>query len=273
MMAPLLEAADLGCRYQRDAWALRHVDLCVNRGDRVAVLGSNGAGKSTLLMALGGAVMPAEGELRWQGRALAERDTRTLLRDKVGLLLQDPEDQIFAPTVEQDAAFGLVQREVPEQMVKERVAWAMDRLGLTNLARRPVRQLSLGEKKRLALAGLIVLRPALLLLDEPASGLDYRGATALLDVLGELQRDGTAVLLSTHDTNLAATWASRVVVLNEGAVVARGTNNEILTDKGLLDRAGLPQPQCHYGGVDCRSGACGHRDGTLSSDPHWNPES
>lgn len=271
-MAPLLEAADLGCRYQRDAWALRHVSLRIDRGDRMAVLGSNGAGKSTLLLALGGAVMPAEGELRWEGHALTHGDTRALLRDKVGLLLQDPEDQIFAPTVEQDVAFGLVQREVPELVVAKHVAWALDRLGLTNLTRRPVRQLSLGEKKRLALAGLIVLRPALLLLDEPTSGLDYRGATALLDVLGELQRDGAAVLLSTHDTNLAATWASRVVVLHGGAVVASGTNNEILTDQELLDRAGLPRPcaGCHSLVRHSDVGVCD--SGSLPPDPHWNPE-
>lgn len=242
MMPPLLEAIGLGYGYRRGAWALHGVDLRIDAGDRVAVLGANGAGKSTLLLALGGVVTLTEGELRWEGRPAAGRKSRSLLRDKVGILLQDPEDQIFAPTVEQDVAFGLVQRGVPEDAVSVHVHWALDRLGVTHLAKRYVHQLSLGEKKRLALAGLIVLRPALLLLDEPSAGLDHHGAAALLDVLRELQTDGTAVVLSTHDTSLAAQWATRVVVLDSGRVITQGDSKAILTDSRLLERARLAPP-------------------------------
>jgi cobalt/nickel transport system ATP-binding protein len=221
MSATLLETNGLGYRYLADRWALRDINLHLGAGERVAVLGANGAGKSTLLLALAGVLPLTEGQLCWEGQHVKDGKSRSFLRDKVGLLLQDPEDQLFAPTVEQDVAFGLIQRGIPEDIASDRAQSALDRLRIPHLAKRPVQQLSLGEKKRVALAGLIVLRPALLLLDEPSSGLDHDGTQALFKVLGELQTDGTAVALSTHDANLAVQWTTRVVVLDSGRKIGR----------------------------------------------------
>lgn len=242
MTAVLMEAHGVGYRYPQGRWALRDVSLRVRAGDRLAALGANGAGKSTLLLALAGVLPPAEGRLCWEGRPVHDGSSRALLRDKVGLLLQDPEDQLFAPTVEQDVAFGLVQRGASDRAALDRARSVLDRLHIERLAGRPVQQLSLGEKKRVALAGLLALRPALLLLDEPTSGLDREGTEALLEVLDDLQAGGAAVVLTTHDTNLAAQWATDVAVLHGGRITAQGGGQRILSDRTLLDGAGLALP-------------------------------
>ncbi len=245
MSAVLLETSGLGYRYRPDRWALQEIDLCITAGERVAVLGANGAGKSTLLLALAGALPLTEGQLCWEGQRIK---SRSFLRDKVGLLLQDPEDQLFAPTVEQDVAFGLLQRGLPGEVA----ACALDRLHIAHLAKRPVQQLSLGEKKRVALAGLIVLRPALLLLDEPSSGLDHDGTQALFKVLSDLQTDGTAVVLSTHDANLAAQWTRRVVVLDSGRIAGDGAAEGILSNRAILERARLAPPLTYVAALALR---------------------
>ncbi len=245
MSTALLEATGLGYRYSPDRWALRDISLGISPGERVAVLGANGAGKSTLLLALAGALPLTEGQLQWEGQP---GKSRSFLRDKVGLLLQDAEDQLFAPTVEQDVAFGLLQRGLPGGIAGS----ALDRLHIAHLAKRPVQQLSLGEKKRVALAGLIVLRPALLLLDEPSSGLDHDGTRALFDVLSELQADGTAVVLSTHDANLAAQWTKRVVVLERGRIAGDGAREDILSDRTILERARLAPPLIYVAALALR---------------------
>lgn len=252
MSGALLETCGLGYRYLPDRWALQDVNLHLGLGERVAVLGANGAGKSTLLLALAGVLSLTEGQLRWEGQPVKDGKSRSFLRDKVGLLLQDPEDQLFAPTVEQDVAFGLLQRGLPDSIALDRAQSALDRLRIRHLAKRPVQQLSLGEKKRVALAGLIVLRPALLLLDEPSSGLDHDGTRALFEVLSELQTDGTAVVLSTHDADLAAQWTPRVVVLDSGQIEGDGTREDILSNRAILERARVAPPLTYVAALALR---------------------
>jgi cobalt/nickel transport system ATP-binding protein len=238
MSPALIEAAGLHYAYQNGAPALKDVSLCVDDAEILAVIGANGAGKSTLLLLLGGLVKAHRGSLRWRGAAVDERT----LRRETGLLLQDPEDQIFAPTVVQDVAFGLVQRRMPEPEARLRAEVALCRMGIAHLASRPIRALSLGEKKRTALAGLIVLEPALLLLDEPTAGLDHAGVQTLEATLDDLHRQGTAIVFSTHDAGFAARFATRVAVLHAGNLIARGDAGAVLGDEELLTRAGLAIP-------------------------------
>jgi cobalt/nickel transport system ATP-binding protein len=242
MNAVLMEASGIGYRYAGGHWALRGVGLRIGVGDCLAVLGANGAGKSTLLLALAGMLPLAEGQLSWKGEPVQTRKSRSLLRDKVGLLLQDPEDQLFAPTVEQDVAFGLVQRGTPDNVALEHARSVLDDLLISHLAGRPVHQLSLGEKKRVALAGLLAVHPSLLLLDEPTAGLDYEGTQSLLEALDRLHAGGVAVVLTTHDSHLAAQWASRVAILQGGQIAAEGSTQRILSDRAVLKRARLSPP-------------------------------
>lgn len=242
MSTVLLEASGLAYRYPAGNWALIGVTLCIEAGDRLAVLGANGAGKSTLLLALAGLLPLGRGQLLWRGRLVQTAKSRSALRDQIGLLLQDPEDQLFAPTVEQDVAFGLVQRGASDGSALEQAHSVLRRLRISHLARRPVRQLSLGEKKRVALAGLLALRPALLLLDEPTAGLDCQGTQTLLPALDGLQADGVAVVLTTHDTNLAAQWATRVAILEGGRITAQGDKQRILPGRAVLEGAHLAPP-------------------------------
>jgi len=251
-MSPLLETQGLGYQYIPGAWALRDINLRIHAGDRLAVLGANGAGKSTLLLALAGMLHLTEGQLICEGRPVRSRQSRSYLRDKIGLLLQNPEDQLFAPTVEQDVAFGLLQRGVPNHTALDRSRAVLDRLRISHLAGRQVHQLSLGEKKRVALAGLAAVGPSLLLLDEPSAGLDHDGRCALLEVLRSLQAGGAAVVLTTHDADLAAQWASTVAILDAGRVTAQGGNQRILSDHGLLDSARLVPPSTYVAAMALR---------------------
>jgi cobalt/nickel transport system ATP-binding protein len=241
MKNPLLEVDGVAFAYRRGVTALAEISLQVGEGEGVALVGANGAGKSTLLLLLAGLHSPTGGSLRWRGETVDDR----MLRCHCGILLQDPEDQIFAPTVEQDVVFGLVQRGVREVEARGLARAALDRMGIPHLAERPIRALSLGEKKRTALAGLLVLRPAMLLLDEPTAGLDHSAILALEATLGDLRDTGTAIVLSTHDTDFAARWAGQVLVLEHGEVAAAGPPPSVLLDKPLLRRAGLAMPACY----------------------------
>lgn len=251
-MSLLVETRSLGYQYLPGTWALRDINLRIGAGDRLAVLGANGVGKSTLLLALAGMLHLTEGQLIWEGEPVRTRKSRSCLRDKIGLLLQDPEDQLFAPTVEQDVAFGLVQRGMPIHTALDRAHSVLDCLRISHLAGRLVHQLSCGEKKRVALAGLAALGPALLLLDEPSAGLDHDGTCALLEVLRNLQAGGAAVVLTTHDADLAAQWASTVAILDAGRVTTQGGNQRILSDRKLLDSARLVPPSTYVAAMALR---------------------
>ena len=168
MTPPVLETHGLSFAYAPGHWAVRNIDLQVTPGSHMALLGANGAGKSTLLLLLSGTLHLCQGEIAIEGRSVGHsREGMRHWRKRVGLLLQDPEDQLLAPTVEQDVAFAPLQAGATEEQARAAVQQALQALDIEHLATRPVYELSLGEKKRVALAGLIVERPAVLLLDEP----------------------------------------------------------------------------------------------------------
>lgn len=240
--APVVEAAGVAFRHPGGPPVLTGVDLAVHPGARTAVLGANGSGKTTLFRLLAGALVPTAGELRLDGAPVSRRRSGlTRLRTRVQLVLQEPDDQLFAPSVAQDVSFGPVNLGLAEAEVRERVAAALTATGTTHLADRAPHLLSYGERKRVGLAGALAMAPGLLVLDEPTAGLDPAGVALLLGTLAALHAAGTAVLLSTHDVDLAHAWAQDVAVVHEGRL-RTGPAEEVLADRALLTAARLTLP-------------------------------
>ena len=248
-MAPVLELKHLTCTYDLEARpALRDVSLSLEPGERLALLGPNGAGKSTLFLAALGLLPLEAGEVWLKGKPvdLKKRRETDRLRSSVGLVFQNPDDQLLAPTVEGEAAFGPRNLGLPPGEVRRRVGRALAACGLEGCRRRAPHQLSGGEKKRAALAGVLAMEPDVLLLDEPAAGLDPAGQAQLEEQLERLRRAGIAVLLSTHDPDFVWRWADRAAVLLEGRLAALGTPEEIFDRGDRLGGWNFPQPVVYW---------------------------
>ena len=243
MSPPLLEARGLGYAYPGGVAALSGLDLSVARGRRLAILGPNGAGKTTLLLHLNGTLRPATGRVLLEGKPVGYgRDDLAAWRRRVGLVLQDADDQLFAASVAEDISFGPLNLGLDDAATRQRVDQAMTALGIGDLADRPTHMLSFGQKKRVAIAGAVAMIPEILLLDEPTAGLDHPGAAQLLAILDELSRQGTTLVFSTHDVDLALDVADDVALFTGGRVLAQGPATDILADPDLLDRVGLRPP-------------------------------
>jgi len=237
---PAIEAADLRYEYPDGTAGLDGVDVTIERGERVAILGANGAGKSTLLQVLGGLLDPDGGWRRYFG----EYDAPEAVRDRVSVLTQDPADYLFNPTVREDMEYGPAQLGLPAAEADDRVARLADRLELGDLLDRPPFRLSGGEQRRVALASALTVEPDVLLLDEPVSNVDAANRAAVLDLLDDLHEAGVAVVVSTPDTALVPDVADRVYLLDgEGGLAAVGPIREVLTDRALLAKCDLAVPQ------------------------------
>jgi cobalt/nickel transport system ATP-binding protein len=240
-VTPALLVRHLSHRYPDGTPSLRDVSLSIEPGERVGLVGPNGAGKSTLLLHLGGLLperLPREAAVEVCGIPLTPA-TATAVRAKVGLLFQDPDDQLFCPTVGEDVAFGPQQMGVRGAALAARVAEALARVGLAGFEERLPHRLSGGEKRRVGLAGLLACDAEVLVLDEPSGGLDPRGRRGLVDLLAGLPQ---AQLVATHDLDLVVRTCSRVIVLDGGAVVAEGPTAEILGDEERMLAHGLERP-------------------------------
>jgi cobalt/nickel transport system ATP-binding protein len=239
----ILEARGLSFAYPGGVPALDGLDLPVRRGRRLAVLGPNGAGKSTLLLHLNGTLRPQAGRVLLDGsEAGYARADLTRWRRRVGLVLQEPDDQLFAATVAEDVSFGPLNLGLGEAEARDRVDEALAALGIGDLAGRATHMLSFGQKKRVAIAGALAMRPEVLLLDEPLAGLDRQGARRLLDALGRLAAAGTTLVFSTHDVDMTWDFADDVALFDSGRVVRFGPAAEVLADRPALERAGLEPP-------------------------------
>lgn len=237
-----LAAGGLVAGYERARPVLDGASLTVPAGRRLALLGANGSGKTTLLRCLSGALRPAAGAVTVDGRPVAySRAGLRAHRQTVQLVLQDPDDQLFSASVAQDVSFGPLNLGLAEAEVRARVAEALQLLALDPLAGRPTHQLSYGERKRVAIAGAVAMRPCVLLLDEPSAGLDPSAVAETLAALARLQADDSTVAMSTHDVDLALRWADEVAVVVDGHVV-QGDPEVLLADGDLLARARLDQP-------------------------------
>ncbi|MBE2269947.1 MAG: ABC transporter ATP-binding protein [Anaerolinea sp.] len=216
--------------------ALTDISLRVERGEKVGLVGANGAGKSTLLLLLNGVLRTPRGAITIADLPLTER-TLGQIRARVGLVFQNPDDQLFSTTVEQDVAFGPIHMGLPEDEVRRRVSASLERVGLAGMGKRIPYHLSGGEKKRAALATVLAMQPDLLVLDEPTAGLDPRGRRELIALL-ETFRDQT-LLISTHDMRLVHHLCSRLIVLDSGRIAADGRAADLLCDAALMERHGL----------------------------------
>jgi cobalt/nickel transport system ATP-binding protein len=215
--------------------ALRGVDLTTARGEKVALVGPNGAGKSTLVLHLNGINRPSHGSVRVAGLAVDERNVRRI-RAEVGLVFQDPDDQLFSPTVFDDVAFGPLHMGVPSDEIHRRVERALEAVGMGGSERRLPSHLSIGQRKRVALATVLSMDPSVLVFDEPSAGLDPRGRRQLIELLRGLEQ---TVVVATHDMRLVAEVLPRTIVMDGGVVVADGPTDTILGDAALLERHGL----------------------------------
>lgn len=238
MTARLIEIENLNYRYPDGTPALDGVSLAVGEGERTALLGPNGAGKSTLLLHLNGLLRPTEGRVAIGGVTVSEESARDVRR-RVGLVFQDPDDQLFLPTLLDDVAFGLLNQGLDRAIARHRSLEILDALGLDGAGDRAAHHLSSGEKRLAALATVLVLRPSLLALDEPTSNLDGRGKKRLVEMLQS--RDET-LLIATHDLELAGALCSRAVVLESGAVAHDGPAEDLLGNREMLEDYGLALP-------------------------------
>lgn len=240
-MSPAIEVRDLRFTYGEGIEALCGVSFSIAEGECVGLIGPNGAGKSTLLLHLNG-LLPetsrAEAAVFVQGAAVAAQHLAEVRR-KVGLLFQDPNDQIFCPSVYEDVAFGPQQFGLGDREVCERVARSLAMVGLAGFEKRAPHHLSVGEKRRVCLAGVLACDPAILVLDEPTTSLDPRGRRDLKDLL---RRIPITKLIATHDLELVVELCSRVIILAGGQVVAEGPTIPLLSDEALMLRYDLETP-------------------------------
>jgi cobalt/nickel transport system ATP-binding protein len=232
-----IHARGLRFRYPNGVAGLDGVDLHVTHGERVAVLGPNGAGKTTLMLHLNG-LLTGEGGLEVAGLTVGGSDVREL-RAAVGLVFQDPDDQLFMPTVAEDVAFGPLNLGLEREAVRERVERALAAVRMSHVADRAPHQLSLGERRRVAIATVLAMHPRLLVLDEPSANLDPRARRELLEILDGFDR---TMLVVTHDLPFAAQLCERAVLLSGGRVVSDGPCTEILRDAPLLAAHDLELP-------------------------------
>lgn len=244
-MKKLLDMHQLSYSYPGQPRALDQIDLSVYAGQTLAVLGGNGAGKSTLFLTMNGVFTPDAGELCWQGqRVHTQAFPATRLRQKVGIVFQDPNDQLFSASIEDDIAFGLINQGLPEPEVRAKVASVIEQLGIAEFVQQPTHALSFGQKKRVALAGILAMEPEIVILDEPTAGLDPRGITEMFDLLQKLRETaGITLVLATHDIDLVALHADVALVLDHGRIVFDGSVAELLSQPDLLRRHALRLPR------------------------------
>lgn len=238
----LIETRDLCYSYPHSVRALEGINFIAPRNARIAVIGSNGAGKSTLFKHFNGIFKPTSGSVLIRGEPITKQNIREV-RKFVGIVFQNADDQIFSPTVEQDVAFGPTNLGLDEDTIHHRVHEALKIVGIEDLAERVPHHLSGGEKKRVAIAGVIAMEPEVLVLDEPTAGLDPQGVHDLVGFINSLSKTyGMTVIFSTHDVSLVAEVADYIYVMNKGRFAAEGTVEEVFMQPDMLKSMRLDVP-------------------------------
>jgi len=223
--------------------ALNGLSLRVPKQKKSALIGQNGCGKTTLFLLANGLYKPDSGTVHWRGEVLRyERNYLSSLRQKVGLIFQNPEQQLVASTVEEDISYGLCNLGLPTAEIQVRVEQALIEFGLTTLAQRPVHHLSLGQKRRVSIADVMVLQPELLVLDEPTAYLDVKHTRNLMATLTRIHQNGTTLLMASHDLNLVHSWADWIFVMHQGRLVLEGKPQDVFMQRDLLEELELGMP-------------------------------
>ena len=234
----IIEVKDLHYSYPDGTAALRGVTFRVTHGETVAIVGANGAGKSTLLLHLNGCLIPQEGTIRIGDFPLT-RQTVQHVRETVGMVFQNADDQLFMPLVYDDVAFGPLNMGLPPEEVEGRVMDALSVVGATHLKHRPPYRLSEGEKRSVAIASVLSMFPSILVMDEPSSNLDPKARRRLIDLLKTFEH---TIIIATHDLDMVLDLCSRAIVLKEGRIAADGPTLDILQNEDLLDSSRLEKP-------------------------------
>lgn len=235
-MEEVIRIDSLSYRYPDGQKAINGLDLVVQKGESVALIGPNGAGKSTIILHLNG-ILHSNGAVKIMGQPVTDRNIKWI-RSKVGLVFQNPEDQLFSPTVFDDVSFGPVNMGLSEIEVRRLVKKALEEVGMSGYEERSPHHLSWGEKKRIAFATVLAMSPEIMVADEPTSNLDPRAKWSLIALLNSLQM---TKIIASHDLDLVASVCSRAVIIDEGRVAADGAIREILTNNDLLRAHGLSQ--------------------------------
>lgn len=243
MSSSILEAEDIIFSYPDGTKALDGLSISIEDGKKVAILGANGAGKSTLFLHFNGILQPDQGSIKFKGETV-KYNKRALkeLRKNVGIVFQDPDMQLFSSSVFQEISFGPLNLGLSEEEVRARVNEAMEVTGITELKDRPTHLLSYGQKKRISIADILAMKPQAIIFDEPTVWLDPRHSNEIIDFFDEINNQGITVILSTHDVNLAYSWADYVYIFAEGKIIGEGIPSDIFQDKELLMNADLTQP-------------------------------
>ena len=223
--------------FRYNDFKMEDVTVNLHVGEQKAIVGLNGSGKTTLFKLILGLLQPDSGDIFIFDRKIS-RENLWEVRQNIGFLFQNPDDQLFAPTVWEDVAFGPRNLGLSEEEVSERVEWALDRVGMSKFVNRPVNQMSHGQAKRVALAGVIAMRPAILVLDEPFTGLDFKMVQTMIDIIQKLRQEGISILYTTHNRFFIENWSDSVAVIQDGRIVYDGPTKEAMKRKEVIDNIG-----------------------------------
>jgi cobalt/nickel transport system ATP-binding protein len=240
-MESIVSVQDVKFSYPAGVSAVKGVSFEIKRGERVAILGPNGSGKSTLILLIAGLLNQDKGQIKVFGISTTSKDFAKI-RSRIGIVFQDPDDQLFTPSVKEDIEYGPKNLGLATEVISERCEHILADIGISHLKDRPPHRLSFGEKKKVSLATALILRPELLILDEPTANLDLHSRRGLIDLLNELNAEGTTIVISTHDVEALPELADRVIVVSHGSLLGGGEMHKVLQDVALLDSAGLELP-------------------------------
>jgi len=244
----IIEVKNLSFCYEDEELALDNISLQIKKGRTTAVLGGNGSGKSTLFLNLNGVIKPKSGEVIFNGKELSYNKKYLLqLRKNIGIVFQDPDDQLFSSDVKKDISFGLVNQGFSLEEVNKRIEFVVQKTGIESILNKPTHALSFGQKKRVAIAGVLAMQPDVIILDEPTAGLDPSGVSEILNLLNEIKQTmGVTIIISTHEIDLVPLYCDDVLVLDKGKIVFDGTTQELLINSKILREHNLRLPRISH---------------------------
>lgn len=237
----LMEVRNLGFSYEEGRPVLKDINFGIRQGERIAVVGANGAGKSTLFFNMNGVLSPDSGEVFWKGEKVGEKDWKRL-REKVGIVFQNADEQIIASTVLSEVAFGPVNQRLPGEMIQKQTREAIRYMGLQGMEQRPPHDLSGGEKKRVSIADILAMKPEIFIFDEPTAALDPFHIRNLEETFDRLSMEGKTILVSTHDVDFAYRFAQRILVFAHGCLIADDRPESVFENENLRNEARIEKP-------------------------------
>lgn len=239
----ILEARDVEFQYPDGTQALKGVSLGIQKGKKIAVLGPNGAGKSTMFLHFNGILRPKRGKILFSGEEVRYNHSSLMsLRKNVGIVFQDPDIQLFSASVFQEISFGPLNLGFTKEQVAKKVHDAMAATGITELEKKPTHFLSYGQKKLVSIADILAMEPLVIICDEPTAWLDPKHTLRVLELFDRINKNGTTVIISTHDVDMAYSWSDYLYIMNDGKIVGEGTPQDVFQNDELLKLADLQKP-------------------------------